>query len=178
MSNVYYQHKVFTHRGTVMTLSGLCKALAKGERVDILALHPSGIIAPAKVRSVEPAKTKDMWRVTAGVGRAVNADLPTELLTTEGWRTVDSIIPKETSLRVGPSGKYSMDGVHFALSGVLRHRDYPEETVDVVVGAVVEDIQKSVYVWNGDNYAMTVSMVEVDNFLITSGIIIKSNGDS
>jgi hypothetical protein len=178
MSNVYYQHKVFTHIGTVMMLSGLRKSLDAGEDVRILAMYPSGIIAPARVKKVEAVKPANMWHLRAGTGRSINADLQTSLLTTEGWSTIDQIIPNETTLRVGPSAKHSMDAVRFAVLGGLRHEDDPSAKDIPTAGAMVDNILKSVYEWNGDIYAVSVTMHDVDNYIITSGIIVKSNGDN
>lgn len=179
MNNVFYQHKVFTHKGTVVTISGLRKSLNNGEDVRILALYPSGIIAPAKVKAVEPIKERNtMWHVKGATGRSIHAGLTTKLLTPTGWRAIDALVPEETYLRVGPSAKHSMDGVQFALSGVLRQENNPDEKVGVVNVARVEHVQSSVYSWNGDNYAMSITMSDVDNFIITSGIIVKSNGDN
>lgn len=177
MSNVYYQHKVFTHDGDGIMLSALRKAVAAGEDVSILAMYPSGIVAPAKVKSVEAVKPEKMWHLRAGTGRSINADLQTHLMTTEGWRTIDQIIPHETMLRIGPSAKHSMDAIRWALRGGLRTKDEPNSKDNYSVCVDVEDIFKSVYEWNGESYAVSVTMAEVDNYLITSGIIVKS-GDN
>lgn len=177
MNKLQYSTRVYTPEGDSVPLSVLRKRILAGEKVSILGQYPNAVIAPARVKSIESSNEPQLWHLKVSDSKAIHCSAETELASGSKFVTLSDIIPKTSVLNLGPTAFDARGAIRMALAGSLRHEHKPEEKAPYWFGTVTK-LVKSGYTFAGENRTMSVTMEEAGAFVITSGIIVKSNGDN
>lgn len=172
-----YKTRVYLPDGSSIPLSVARKRMVAGESISILGQYPNGVVAPARVKFIESFNEPQLWHVKINDSRAIHCSAETELAVGNKFVTISDIEVGHTVVNLGPSAFNTTDGIKMALSGTIRPEYIATEKSPFWFGTVTK-LQKSGYTFGGVLTAMSVTMEEAGTFVITSGIIVKSNGDN